>query len=145
MKVVERELNSNLLNEYKNYLFIGDKNINSTNKRFIEVKDNNNNTISIAMISLADNKVVDEVIEENLYYLIEDNELDEIEYLHEKLDDRIYLDAIYSIVKGKNGAKEIINYLENKYNKIWLYSACEAEEYWEKLGWNSIEEHVYIQ
>lgn len=144
MKVIEYVVDNETIEEFRKVLFIGKNKVDINDKKFIKAFDNNNNLITIAMITLPSIENVNNIIEKDLHYLIEDNYIQEINYLHENLDNGIYLNAIYSFEKNKGGAKAIIDYLENKYNNIWIYSWFEAEDYWDKLGWKLLEEHVYI-
>ena len=66
------------------------------------------------------------------------------EYILDRCKGKIYLDYIESLEKNKGGAKEIINYLEKKFNDIWLYSLCESEEFYDHLKWQSLGEYIYI-
>lgn len=66
------------------------------------------------------------------------------EYVYNRVKDSIYLDYIESINKNKGGARKIIEYLENKFKNIWLYSLFESEEFYQYLGWQDLGEYVYI-
>lgn len=144
MEIIEYPVTNEIIEEFRKYLFIGKDTIDIENKNFIKVFDDSNNLITIALITLPNGKTVSNIIKKDLFYLIDDNDLTEINNLHEQLDNRVYLDAIYSINKNKGGAKELLKYLENKYNALWIYSLFEAEEFWEYLEWKELIEHVYI-
>lgn len=144
MKIVERPVTNEVIEEFRHYLFIGNSEVDINNKNFIKVLDNHDNIITIAMISLPSRENVTDIIKKNINYLLEDEDTEEINNIHELMDDRVYLDVIYSFNKNKGGAKELVKYLENKYNYLWIYAFVEAEEFWEHLEWKEIIEHVYI-
>jgi hypothetical protein len=144
MRIIESDLENKDIEEFRHHLFIGNSKVEINNKHFIKVLDDKENIITIAIITLPSKENVSDIINKNMYYLIEDNDTTEINNLHEMMDDRVYLDAIYSFSESNGGAKELVKYLENKYNYIWIYAFVEAEEFWEHLGWKEIIEHVYI-
>ena len=66
------------------------------------------------------------------------------EYVLNRCKEKIYLDYIESLEKNKGGAKAIIDYMEKKFNDIWLYSLCESEEFYDHMKWQSLGEYIYI-
>ena len=99
-----------------NYENLGDK-----NKKLIRSYIGKT-LISESVITMPSSFTVDEVIKNNLYYLIEDNDLKEINEFHRKFDNIIYLDIIKSFYKNKKG----------------------QQAYWEeKMRLNEQVEHVY--
>lgn len=135
--IIEEKIDNDFMvkNNYEN---LGDK-----NKKLIRSYIGKT-LISEAVITIPSSFTIDEVIKNNLYYLIEDNDLKEINEFHRKFDNIIYLDIIKSFYKNKKGATSIINYIKNKYGSFWLYSLCEADTFWEeKMRLNEQIEHVY--
>ncbi|NFH01603.1 hypothetical protein FC831_15275 [Clostridium botulinum] len=138
MKLIEQELTMNILNKYNEIKLIKD----IKDKKIIEVYDNDE-LVTVAFITLSSKRIINEVIEQDLYYLIEDNDSQEIERIHETMNNKIYLDFIKSYNRGLGGAKKILDYLKHEYKNIWLYAVIEAEEFWEKQGFIEMLEHVY--
>ncbi|GAA0071697.1 hypothetical protein UT300003_32220 [Clostridium sardiniense] len=121
-------------------------------KSFIlKVIDEKENLTTIAICSVLNNEELNnelDILAENFKLYSEENNNNEYDEWKntflEKLKDCVYLEYIESIKKGVGGAKFLIEYIKNNYNKFWLYSAFEAEEYWsEKIKLRGSEEYFY--
>ncbi|WP_252225315.1 MULTISPECIES: hypothetical protein [unclassified Clostridium] len=139
MKIIEKELTWDILKKYNEIKLIKD----IKDKKIIEVYDNDE-LVTVAFITLPSKRIINKIIDQNLHYLIEDNDSQEIERISETMNNKIYLDFIKSYNRSLGGAKKILDYLKHEYKNIWLYAVIEAEEFWGKQGFREMIEHVYV-
>lgn len=143
---IERSLSDSLTDLEKESLG-GYKNSSFNTSFVLKVKDINNELISIAMCSIPTKKELESEID----YLVENykqscvSEYNEWKYnFINRLENGVYIEYIKSLNKGIGGARLIIDYIISQYDKLWLYSAYEAIEYWEdKIGLYASEEYFY--
>ena len=131
--------------------YIGNYGSSFKNSFIIKVKDENNKLISVAVCSILTNSELEKELEKlAINFKLYSEECNNNEYedwkaeFINKLENSIYLEYITSIERNIGGAKFIIDYIKKNYNKFWLYSAFEAEEYWsDKIKLYSSEEYFY--
>lgn len=88
---------------------------------------------------------VEDMSNEEILVEFKDN-FTEINSMKEKildLDKIVYLDNIQNTSLEKYAAREIVDYLKEKYNKIILYSIEDAVTYWKNNNFNSIYRDEY--
>ena len=99
---------------------------------------------SIAFIDLNDTYE----FADGVYSSLIDLYYDEQEYLRkdiiEKFSKGITILGIESFCEGNGTGTEIVEYLKEKYKKIFLYAGIGAETYWEYKGFESIGNYFYI-
>lgn len=96
--------------------------------------------ITWCVISPTDEKLMTDFFKVNVDYLTDEERK---EYFKD-FKDFIYLDLIKSEIKNQGGAKAIINHLKSKNKKVWLYSTCEAMDFYDKMDFNNYDgEYIY--
>lgn len=122
MKIIDELINQEILDKYKNELFIFNETLdNLKDKRVVKLVDGKGQVVCIAMYSQLDTEEVE-------LYLNQEQQ----ESIGKLLSNGIYLDSIYSLMQGKKYSESVITYLKEKFNRkaIWCYSAIDAMDYW---------------
>lgn len=135
MRIIEELVTDNIINTYKEELFLlGETKEELKDKYIIKVINDNNEVISIAMYSKLDSKEIESYLNENQKNSIEDI-----------ISQGIYLDAITSLKRGCNACKYIISYLLEKSQIIWCYSHVQAIEFWkDKMQFIDVGENIFV-
>lgn len=135
MKIIEESITDEIINTYKQELFLlTETKEELKDKRVIKILNDNNELVSIAMYSHLNTEEIELYLNENQKKTIEDI-----------VSQGIYLDAITSLKRGHNACKDIINYLLEKSKIIWCYSHVQAIEFWrDKMNWTDTGENIFI-
>jgi hypothetical protein len=135
MEIVEESINKQIIEKYKDELFLfGETEKDLKNKHIIKVLNESNEVVSIAMYSKLDDEELELYIDVHKQNNVKDT-----------ICNGIYLDAITSLKRGYNVCKDIINYLMNKSQIIWCYSHCDAVGFWEnKMNWFDLGENIFV-
>jgi len=135
MKIVEESINKQIIETYKDELFLfAETEEDLKDKHILKVIDEYNEVVSIAMYSNLDNEELELYIDGSKQNNVKDT-----------ICKGIYLDAITSLKKGYNVCKYIIGYLMDKNKTIWCYSYCDAVEFWKnKMNWFDLGENIFV-
>ncbi|NRU52456.1 hypothetical protein [Clostridium beijerinckii] len=134
MRIIEKLVTDDIINTYKEELFLfGETKEDLKDKHIIKMLNDNNELVSIAMYSHLEAEEIELYLNEDQKNTIED-----------VISQGIYLDAITSLKRGYNACKDIINYLLEKSKIIWCYSHIQAVEFWKRLGWYDCGESIFI-
>lgn len=135
MRIVEESITEEIINTYKEELFLlGETEEELKDKRILKIINDNGEVVSIAMYSKLDTEEIE-------LYLSEDqkNSIGDI------ISQGIYLDAITSLKKGYNACKDIISYILEKSKIIWCYSHVQAIEFWKnKMCWVDVGQNIFV-
>ena len=121
MKIKEVAITKELLEQYKNELFLFNESIEylKENNKILLLEENGQ-VVGISMITpKMDKEYCEDFLSTYEYKYIKDLML------------RVYIDSVYAIKKGYNVLNSVINYIKEKYNKnVWLYSTCDKVKYY---------------
>lgn len=134
MNITDKLITELDISKYRDKLFLfGETYEDLKDKHIIKIIEKGI-TVAIAMYSKMDEE------ELSLY-------LGEEQFKYKNiLKECIYLDAISSLNKGKHYADEIINYVNSKFNNIFVYSHIDAVSYWKnKKKWYDIGENLFVE
>lgn len=135
MRIFEELITDDIINTYKEELFLFTETKEELkDKRIVKILNDNNEIISIAMYSHLNTEEIELYLNENQKQSIRD-----------VIIQGIYLDAITSLKHGYNACKDIVNYLLEKSKVIWCYSHVQAIEFWKnKMQWIDTGENVFV-
>ena len=135
MRIVEEPITKEIINTYKNELFLlTETKEELKDKRIIKLFNGNNEIVSIAMYSHLDTEEIELYLNENQKKSIKGI-----------ISQGVYLDAITSLKRGYNACKDIVNYLLEKSKIIWCYSHVQAVDFWENhMHWINSGENIFI-
>lgn len=139
------KLDKEIMYQYRNYIQWNEQDSPSTeHKNFVKVTDKLDNIIGIAIFTSPGSEQIAELVKTDLSFILETEELEKIDDFHIQLQNRVYLDVIYSIEKNKGVARKIIAYLEDKYKYIWGCKWNDSEEFLWCMDWKALSKSIYI-